>query len=280
MYKVDATKKSANLRKQAEKQLQEQSAVQIDMSPEQAPRFLHELQVHQIELEMQNDELRLAQTELEALHAKYFDLYNFAPIGYFTLHKEGLIKEVNLAAAQLLGLERRFVVEQPITRFIYRDDQDIYYLHIKKLFDTGLSQECELRLVKKDGSPFWGYLRTTATQEDESGSVVCQTALIDITEHKQADEELAKYHNHLKELVKELEERNNQLQEEIMQRKQAEEQVLQQIKELKERNNELARMNNAMVGRELRMVELKKEVNELCTQAGESPRYPGRINMI
>ena len=113
---------------------------------------------------MQNEELHKAQTALEASRTKYFDLYNIAPVGYLTLDKDGLIKETNLLTTQLLGIERSSVVGQPIARFIYRDDQDTHYLHLKKLFDTGLSQECELRLVKKEGSQFWVYL------EDNSSS--------------------------------------------------------------------------------------------------------------
>ena len=185
MAKKDSIKKPSNtLRKQAVKRLQEQSTDQNNISPKQARHTLHELHVHQIELEMQSEELHKTQAELEVSRNKYFDLYNFAPVGYLTLDKEGLIKEANLTATQLLGVERSFVVKQSINHFIYRDDRDIHYLHLKKLFDTGIPQDCELRLVKKDGSQFWVNMKTTATQKDESGSVVYQTALIDITNKK------------------------------------------------------------------------------------------------
>ncbi|MGD0822668.1 MAG: ATP-binding protein [Desulfomonilia bacterium] len=207
MAKKDSIKKcSANLRKQAEKRLQKQSTDQSDISPEQARRLLHELQVHQIELEMQNEELHRAQEELEISRTKYFDLYDFAPVGYLTIDKEGSIKEANLTATQLLGVGRSFVVKQQITSFIYRDDKDIHYLHLKKLFDTGLPQEYELRFVKKDGSQFWAFLKANAVQEDESGSIVCQTALIDITERKKAEEERIK-------LLAELERSNKDLEQ-------------------------------------------------------------------
>jgi PAS domain S-box-containing protein len=101
---------------------------------------------------MQNEELHQVQKDLEASHARYFKLYDLAPIGYLTLDKDGfLIREANLTAIQMLGVERSLIIGQPIARFIHGDDKDLHYLHLKKLFDTGLSQECELRLVKKDG---------------------------------------------------------------------------------------------------------------------------------
>jgi PAS domain-containing protein len=107
------------------------------LSPEEAGRLIHELQVHQIELEMQNEELRRAQGELEASRARYFDLYDLAPVGYFTLSEQGLILEANLAGAGLLGVGRSTLVKQPLSRFIFHEDQDIYYLHCKRLLETG-----------------------------------------------------------------------------------------------------------------------------------------------
>ena len=103
------------------------------IAPEEAKRLLHELHVHQIELEMQNEELRRAQQELEASRTKYFDLYDLAPVGYVTLSEKGLILEANLTAANLLGVERGQLLQQPLTRFIVSEDQDICYRHRKQL---------------------------------------------------------------------------------------------------------------------------------------------------
>jgi PAS domain S-box-containing protein len=128
---------------------------------------VHELRVHQIELEMQNEELRTAQAEIEAGRARYFDLYDLAPVGYCTLSEQGLILEANLTAATLLGWPEAALVKQPISRFILKEDQDIYYLHRKKLFETGEPQECELRLVKPDGTLFWAHLTATAAQAED-----------------------------------------------------------------------------------------------------------------
>jgi PAS domain-containing protein len=106
-----------------------------EISPEEARQVLHELQVHQIELEMQNEELRTAQEELDSARARYFDLYDLAPVGYSTISESGLILEANLTAATMLGMARGALVKQSFGRFILKEDQDIYYLHRKRLLD-------------------------------------------------------------------------------------------------------------------------------------------------
>jgi PAS domain-containing protein len=117
------------LRRRAEKLLRGKPADMAAIRTEEAGRLLHELQVHQIELEMQNDELRRAQQKLEASRVKYFDLYDLAPVGYFTVSEKGLILEANLRGADLLGVERNRLVKQPLTRYIAPEAQDVYYLH-------------------------------------------------------------------------------------------------------------------------------------------------------
>lgn len=159
------------------------------LSPLENREILHELRVHQIELELQNEELRTAQVRIEAERVRYFDLYDLAPVGYCTLSAKGLILEANLTTATLLGSARRVLIKQPISRFILKDDQDIYYLYCKKLFETGDRQECELRLVKSDGACFWAHLTATAAQA-EDGAPVCRCVILDITERKQAENKL------------------------------------------------------------------------------------------
>jgi PAS domain S-box-containing protein/putative nucleotidyltransferase with HDIG domain len=159
------------------------------LSPEETRQTLHELQVHQIELEMQNGELRRAQAELDASRARYFDLYDLAPVGYFTLSDQGLILEANLTPADLLGVTRNALVKQPLTHFILPADQDIYYRHRKLLFETRTPQMCEMRMVKKDAAPFWAQMEARLTQ-DVDGAPVYRAVMIDITARKQAEEEL------------------------------------------------------------------------------------------
>ena len=154
-------------------------------------RTLHELRVHQAELETQNEELRLAQAELDAAQAKYFDLYDLAPVGYCTISEAGLILEANLTAATLLGVASGALVRQPFSRFIVKEDEDIFYLHRKQLLATAAAQAYELRMARADGAPFWAHLEATAAQ-DEGGVPVCRVALSDVTERKRAEADLRK----------------------------------------------------------------------------------------
>jgi two-component system, cell cycle sensor histidine kinase and response regulator CckA len=179
----------AELRKRAEEHARSMELTLSAHTPEEMQQVLHDLRVHQIELEMQNEELRTAQVEIQAGRERYFDLYNLAPAGYCTLSEKGLILEANLTLAALLGTTRSTLVRQPISRFIFKDDQDIYYLHRKQLFETGEAQICEMRLVKPDGALFWAHLTGTAAQA-EDGTPVCRVALSDITERKLAEREL------------------------------------------------------------------------------------------
>ena len=156
------------------------------MTPGKVQKIIHELSVHQIELEMQNEELRRAQVELDTAMARYFDLYNQAPAGYFTINEQGLILEANLTATVLLGTTREKMDNQPFSRFILKDDQDICYLYRKQLFKNGEPQTCELRLVKEDGTIFWVNLATVRALEAD-GSTVCRVVLSDIAEMKQAE---------------------------------------------------------------------------------------------
>jgi PAS domain S-box-containing protein len=159
------------------------------LSPEAARRALHELRVHQIELEMQNEELRRAQVELEASRARHFDLYDLAPVAYFTLSEQGLILEANLTAATLLGVARGALVRQPFSRFILREDQDIFYLHRKALLQTGAPQSCEFRVLKRDSAPLWVRVVATAAEEAD-GASACRVVVSDITEGKRAERTL------------------------------------------------------------------------------------------
>ena len=151
------------------------------LSPEDTQRTLHELRVHQIELELQNEELRRAQAELDAERSHYFDLYDLAPVGYLTVGEQGLIREANFTAAALLGVVRGALVNLPISRFILKEDQDIYYRHRKQLFETG-AHVCELRMLRRDGPHFLARMISTAARDAE-GLPVGRIVLSDITAH-------------------------------------------------------------------------------------------------
>lgn len=161
------------------------------LSPQHSQRIIHELQVHQIELELQNEELRRAQVELDAVRARYFDLYDLAPVGYCTLSAKGIIKEANLTAATLLGVVRKDVVGQPMSRFVLSEDQDIYYRHRQQLFATKEPQGCKLRLLRPHGPPFWARLEATVAQDDEGEAPMCRVVLSDISESMRTEAVLA-----------------------------------------------------------------------------------------
>ena len=185
------------LRKRAEEKAGNMEPVSLSVqTPEEIQQMVHELRVHQIELEMQNEELRRAHAEIEASQARYFDLYDLAPVGYITVSEKGLVLETNLTAAALMGVPRSAMVKQPLTRFVLKEDQDIYYLHRKNLFETGEPQICELRLVKPDGNVFWAHLAATLA-EDPDGAPVCRVVLNDITDRKQAEAEKEKLQGEL-----------------------------------------------------------------------------------
>jgi PAS domain S-box-containing protein len=189
--KQPRTDNYADLRRRAEEKAHtDEAQARKPLSPKESGRLLHELQVHQIELEMQNEELRRAQGELEAARARYFDLFDLAPVGYFTLSEQGLILEVNLTAAGLLGVERRDLVKKPLTRFVLPEDQDIYFQHRKQLLETGTPQVYDLRVLRADAAPFWVRWETTEAH-DADGAPVCRAVMSDITARKQAEETLA-----------------------------------------------------------------------------------------
>jgi PAS domain S-box-containing protein len=180
---------AAELRQRAEAAFREKAATATPeslaaLTPEAARQLLHELQVHQIELEMQNEELRRAQLELDAARTRYFDLYDLAPVGYCTLNETGLILEANLTLATELGVARGVLVSQPFSRFIHKEDARRFYLLGKQLLATGQPQMCEVRMVSPAGPQFWALLAATAAPPG------MRVVLSDITEGKRMEDEL------------------------------------------------------------------------------------------
>jgi PAS domain-containing protein len=134
--------KTSSLRKRAEEFLNKHPEAIKEIASVDVKKLVADLHVHQIELEIQNEELRRAQLELEASRDRYSDLYDFAPVGYATVSEKGLILQANLACAAMLGIERGAMIRKPFSRFITKDDQDVFYLHQKKLFETKAKQTC------------------------------------------------------------------------------------------------------------------------------------------
>ncbi|MDQ5988462.1 MAG: Sensor histidine kinase RcsC [Syntrophus sp. SKADARSKE-3] len=188
----DRQEQATELRKQAEglarKKTPRLSKNNKAMAQEDISRLYHELRVQQIELEMQNEELRRLQNELEASRERYFDLYELAPVGYVVFNENGLILEANLTTANILGLARSEIIKQPLARFIVPEDLDIYSSHCKLLFETGVQQVCEIRMHKNVTRSFWARLEMTFCRDADG--LVFRMVISDITKKKQTEETL------------------------------------------------------------------------------------------
>jgi PAS domain S-box-containing protein len=179
----------SDLRRKAEEKFKAADAQAAKkLTPEEIQQTLHELQVHQIELQMQNEELLRVQFELENARANYFDLYDLAPVGYVTICEQGLLLETNLTATLLLGVSRGALAGQPFSRFIIKEDHDIYYLYRKQLFEIGAAKTCELRMLNNEGNYFWAQLDVTVKKSEDGDSSVYRVVLSDISGRKQAED--------------------------------------------------------------------------------------------
>ena len=189
MNSNDQPVSAAALRVRAEARLRERAVESVGdlaaLSPAATQHLLHELQTHQIELELQNEELRRTLADLDATRARYFDLYDLAPVGYCALSATGLIVQANLTATTLLGVPRGALTTQRFSRFIIAEDADQFHLLIKQLFAGGEPQACELRLCKPDGTLFWARLDCAAAQADD-GTPQARVVLTDISERTHA----------------------------------------------------------------------------------------------
>lgn len=194
----------------------------LPLSDNETKRLIYELEVHQIELEMQNEELVNALAEAKDA----IDLYDFAPCGYFTLSNEGQIIRLNLTGTQMLGKNRSGIKNGIFNSYISDDTKPTFNLFLEKVFNSKFKENCDITLLI-NGIPKYVYLSGALTENGEK----CLLTMVDITEHKQL--ELA----------------------------------------LKEKIGEMLNFHHLVIGREIRMIELKKEVNELLVKLGQAERY-------
>ena len=148
---------------------------------------------HEEAVKSEPDELRASQQKLEESQSKYVDLYDFAPIGYFSFDKDGTILEVNLTGAQLLDIERRELLKKPFPLHISGQYKSIFFSHLKDVFETRRGQTCELKLIKKDGSQFHARLESITVSDSTGNNSFCRTAISDITVHKRAEDEIERF---------------------------------------------------------------------------------------
>jgi PAS domain S-box-containing protein len=208
------------LRHEAERRLRDEDAdtVQTAVALADAHALVHELQVHQIELEMQKEELLRAHAEAQQASEKYGDLFDFAPVGYFVWDAEGRILEVNLAGARLLGQNRNAVTQKRFVQFLAREHRTDFADFCHLLLATDTKQTCEVKLLR-GGQSVYVLVEGVATQDPGQGRI-CRAAVIDITQQRRADELAAA---------------NQALQAEIAGRKRAEEQLRALNETLEER---------------------------------------------
>jgi PAS domain S-box-containing protein len=170
-------KDNSELRQRAVKRLGEQAGSAHPPGPEADP-LRHELQVHQVELEMQNAELRQTKNDLETALEQYTDLYDFAPVGYFTLDREGIISRVNFTAAGLMGLERSRLVGRRFLLFIALLDRPAFAAFLERILVSRAKETCEVALLKEGNSPLFVQIEAAPLGQE------CRIAVIDITEDK------------------------------------------------------------------------------------------------
>lgn len=173
------------LRKHRKNQKSKTDVPKSETSPE---RLLHELQVHQIELELQNAELQKARDELEAALMDYTDLYDFAPVGYFSIDEVGVILKVNLTGATLLGVERSRLIEQRLLQFVVPASRPVFLNFMEQVFTGTADDSREVQLLKMNGATLWASLRATSAVSLKGTRKWCRVAFGDITARKEADE--------------------------------------------------------------------------------------------
>jgi PAS domain S-box-containing protein len=190
----------AALRQRAEDQWRKKTEKSVDVFGDLTLRdtdlLLHELKVHQIELELQNEELRRAKTEADEVKARYQDLYDLAPVGYCTVNAAGLISQANQTLTALLGVTHKALFGKPLSRYVCREDQDNYYRFCQRVLSppakpgtVGEPSTCELRMPLADGTPFWTQW-TASSELDAQGATELRLMVYDIRVRKAAEASL------------------------------------------------------------------------------------------
>jgi len=177
---------AAELRQRAEARLRKQE--RTPPSTPDAGRLVHELQVHQVELEMQNAELKDARDQMESMLERYTDLYDFAPVGYFSLDEHGRILELNLRGASQLGVERAGVINRLFQYFVVPDSRPVFLEFWARLFAGGGKQICEIALRNEECTPFWAELRAASAASQRDAARWCRVAVSDISSRKREEE--------------------------------------------------------------------------------------------
>jgi PAS domain S-box-containing protein len=187
--KPDRSTESENLRRRAEEGLQSRTpSADAPRTADEMQRLIHELHVHQIELEMQNEELRNTHAEVAAALERFSDFYDFAPVGYFTLDRNGAIAQTNQAGAGLLGIERALLSGRRFGTFIAGAGLPAFNAFLQEVFATGKHLTCEVELTSKDRPQRSVQIDATLSPDGKE----CRMVVVDITGRKQMEEALRK----------------------------------------------------------------------------------------
>jgi len=162
---------------------------ELNTSTGELERLRNELQVHHVELEAQNAELNRMVLELEVSRAKYFDLYDLAPVGYLSISEKGIVLDANLTAATMLGVTKASLAERPLTRYILPADRACYNLQEKLCVETGECRDWEMRMLRADGSRFWAHLQSVLCR-DNPRTPSLRITLTNIDQRKQFEVEI------------------------------------------------------------------------------------------
>lgn len=201
--------------------------------------IIEDLHLYQAELEQQNRELVQIQDDLEESRRKFYHLFDLAPVGFLNLNTDGIIIDINLSACELLGVARSYVQpgKTPLVGLLAGESHAEFFGLLRRAGDAQAAVSAHIRPASHGRNPRILQAHAVIRIDDESSEhgLIC---LLDITARCRAEEELVR-----------------------------------KSRDLEAQNAELARFNKLVVGRELRMLELKREVNELCSKCGQPPRY-------
>jgi PAS domain S-box-containing protein len=219
--------------------------------------LIQDLEIHQVELQAQNEELRRSQIETEEARRKYSDLYDFAPIGYFTLDAQGVILEANLTGAALLGLNRRELIRRGFRRFVKQGDQEKFLNFSRQILEEIKVQTCEVKLWRRSGDSLDARL-TGIALEDGDGQRLCQVAVSDVSDWKVAQRAIEQAQRELEIRMQERTTVLAQLQERSTALKQANDLLQVQMQERKRAEEQASRQSQQMEGLSRRLLRLQE----------------------